>query len=323
MDLYLAVDVGGTKTDYLLADDTRELARTRTPTIKRMRASAEVAAANLARALAELTAASGLPLSGIVSTCIGTAGESVPLVRDWLHAAFTRSLPGKLLILGDVEIALDAAFPGQPGIVAIAGTGSNVAGRDHHGKVTTAGGWGPALADQGSGHRIGHEALRASFLALDQTGTTREQDAPTILLPAILDFWDLDSLDHLIEYANGCPAPDFSQLTTLVLACAREGDEVARTVLRREGEDLAHLVRLVIRRLQQASPDPTWVPPLAFTGSIMEKVAPVRESLLNTLRADFPSLQATESVVDPIAGALYRARTAPVTRAPKARPISA
>ena len=308
MSVYLAVDVGGTKTDYLLADETRVLARTRTGTIKRMRASADLAAANLSRALAELTSASGVPLAAVTRTCIGTAGNSVPLVADWLRAAFAARLPGELLLLGDVEIALDAAFFGEPGVVAIAGTGSNVAGRTHAGALTTAGGWGPALADQGSGHRIGHEALRASFLALDEANTASDEDAPTLLLPAILDLWDLDSLEHLIEYANGSPAPDFSQLTTLVVACAQQGDAVAQGVLRREGEDLAYLVGLVMRRLQRASPDAAWVPPLALTGSILEKVAPVRDALLAALRADFPSLQAADHVVDPIIGALWRAR---------------
>ncbi len=311
MNLYLAVDAGGTKTDFLLADDTLTLARTRTGTIKRMRASAELAAANLSRALAELAAASGLPTSAITGTCVGTAGETVPLVTDWLRAAFAARVPGPLLILGDVEIALDAAFPGQPGVVAIAGTGSNVAGRTHAGEVTTAGGWGPALADQGSGHRIGHEALRRAFLAIDESGIAHDEadgdQAPTLLLPAILDFWDLESLGHLVEHANS--NPDFSQLTNLVVACAQAGDTVAQGVLRREGEDLAYLVRLVISRLQSAAPDNSWLPPLAFTGSILEKVAPVREALTSTLQSSFPGHQVLPGVIDPIAGALYRART--------------
>jgi N-acetylglucosamine kinase-like BadF-type ATPase len=37
MSFFLALDAGGTKTDYVLADETRELERVRTGTIKRMR----------------------------------------------------------------------------------------------------------------------------------------------------------------------------------------------------------------------------------------------------------------------------------------------
>ncbi|MHB1698987.1 MAG: N-acetylglucosamine kinase [Acidobacteriaceae bacterium] len=326
MSFFLAVDAGGTKTDYALADDSRELARVRGGTIKRLRADADTAARNLDQALAELAARAGVPMNAITRTCVGAAGESVPLVADWLRDAFSARVSGGLLLLGDVEIALDAAFPGQPGILALAGTGSNVAGRSQTGQLTNAGGWGPALADQGSGHRIGSEGLRAAFLAIDEaTGQMaqkqmpqegeaaqkEEREAPTLLLPAIMHFWSLASIDHLIEYANSVPAPDFSRLTSVVLACATQGDAVALSVLKQEGEDLAHLVNLVARRLQQLAPDPSWVPPLAFAGGILEKVAPLRQALVAAVRAEFPSIQVREGVVDPIAGAIWRARANP------------
>ena len=90
MSFFLALDAGGTKTDYLLADETRELARVRTGTIKRMRVDAATASQNLESALAELTAQTGISMAAITRTCIGTAGESVPLVNDWLQASITR-----------------------------------------------------------------------------------------------------------------------------------------------------------------------------------------------------------------------------------------
>lgn len=307
MSFYLAVDVGGTKTDYALVDETRELARVRTGSIKRMRVDHLTATRYLDHALSELSALSGVAISAIRRTCVGTAGESVSLVSDWLRTAFKVRVPGDFLLLGDVEIALDAAFPGQPGIVAIAGTGSNVAGRAHTGELVTAGGWGPALADQGSGHRIGLEALRALFLAFDES-QYRPEILTDRLFHAVLDFWKLSSREDLIEFANSTPGPDFSALTGLVLECAQAGDTLAGEVLRREGEDLAYLVKLLARRLQRLSPDPDWVPPLAFTGSIFEKVAPVRESLVRTLQREYPALQVRSGVVDPLAGAIWRAR---------------
>ena len=314
MPFYLAIDAGGTKTDYLLADETRELARVRSATIKRLRVDADTAARTLDDALAQLSALGGISLRDITRTCIGTAGESVPLVADWLREAFAVRVSGDLLLLGDVEIALDAAFPGQPGILVLAGTGSNVAGRAPSGAITTAGGWGPALADQGSGHRIGSEALRATFLTIDENDSNQP---PTTLLPAILEFWNLPSVDSLIEYANATPAPNVSRLTSLVLTAAQNGDPVAQSVLRHEGEELAHLVHLVILRLQRlapgSAPAPNWVPPLAFAGSIMENVTPLREALLASLRTHFTTLQALPGVVDPIAGALWRARQTPTT----------
>ncbi|MGA7157897.1 MAG: BadF/BadG/BcrA/BcrD ATPase family protein, partial [Acidobacteriaceae bacterium] len=208
---------------------------------------------------------------------------------------------GNLILLGDVEIALDAAFHGATGVLAMAGTGSNVAGRMPDGSLVTAGGWGPELADQGSGHKIGREGLRAAFLALDE-------QRPTALLNAILDFWQIPSISLLVEHANSRPTPDFSRLTEVILHCAHQGDAVAAEVLRNEGEDLAKLVRIVLRRIHAAAPEAA-LPSLAFTGSILEKVPPVREALIAAVRSEFPTLQTLDGVVDPIAGALWRART--------------
>ena len=301
MAFYLAVDVGGTKTEYVLGDETHELARVRGGTIKRMRTDANNASQNLDKAFAELTTLTGVPMKSITRSCVGAAGVTVALVTEWIREAFAERVDGSLILVGDVEIALDAAFFGGPGVLVMAGTGSNVAGRTTAGHLTTAGGWGPALADQGSGNRIGHQSLRETFLAIDE-------DRTTTLLPAILDLWELPGIEPLIGYANQIPAPDFSLLAPLVVSCAAAGDAVAQNVLRREAEDLAHLARIVIERVRRNDDRPGWLPDLAFTGSILEHVAPIRDGIVDALRRDLPSLEVLPGIVDPILGALWRAR---------------
>ncbi|WP_158941453.1 N-acetylglucosamine kinase [Granulicella sp. S190] len=303
MAFYLALDVGGTKTEYVLADDSRELGRVRGGTIKRMRTDAQTATQNLNKALSELTALTGVSMKSITRSCVGAAGVTVALVTDWIREAFAERVGGSLILVGDVEIALDAAFFGGPGVLVMAGTGSNVAGRTVTGELTTAGGWGPALADQGSGSRIGHQALRDTFFAIDE-------DRITTLLPAILELWQLHDLDSLIGYANQIPAPDFTRLAPLVVKCAAEGDGVAQNVLHREAEELAHLAHLVIKRLMRnaSGQRPDWTPDLAFTGSILEHVAPIRDGIVSALRHNHPSLKVLPGTVDPILGALWRAR---------------
>ena len=301
MAFYLAIDAGGTKTDFVLADETRTLARQRTGTIKRLRTDADTALSNLEEGLRGLTEQSGIPMSSITRTCLGTAGETVPMVADWLRETIAERVGGRLLLLGDVEIALDAAFRGGPGILILAGTGSNVAGRTPSGKLSTTGGWGPMLSDQGSGHAIGLRAIRSIFLAIDEGRTTALQQA-------VMDFWNMPSLDLLIEYANRTPAPDVSRLTHLVLSVAQHGDAVAQEVLKAEGESLAYIVRLLILRLQAMQGDASFIPQIAFAGSIMERVMPVRDVLIATLRKEFPALRTMDGVVDPIEGALWRAR---------------
>ena len=301
MALYLAVDLGGTKTEYVLADETRELARVRGGTIKRMRTDEGTADQNFIQALAELEKESGASMREVARSCVGAAGITVALVTDWVRKVFAEHVGGELILVGDVEIALDGAFFGGPGVLVMAGTGSNVAGRSSTGRLTTAGGYGPALGDQGSGARIGQQALRDIFIAIDE-------ERETTLLPAILKLWDLPGIDELVGYANRIPSPDLTKLAPVVLSCAEAGDAVAQQVLHREAEELAHLVRIVIDRLRKDDPRPDWIPDLAFTGSILEHVAPVREGIVEVLRQNFPTLKVIPGMVDPLLGALWRAR---------------
>ena len=304
MSYFLAVDAGGTKTEFVLGEEERELARTRTGTIKRMRTDEATAARNLDEALQAISHQSGVSMDRIHQTCIGTAGETVPLVAEWLAAAFAARVGGRLEIVGDVEVALDAAFHGGRGVLVLAGTGSNVAGRDQRGRIVTAGGWGPALADQGSGHFIGLEALRSGFLA-------RDQQRPTRLLDAAMAHWRLPSLEILVEYANAIPAPDYSKLAPMVVELAANGDTVAAEVLTKAGSDLAYLAGLVIeriRRSEEADGKQFTVPEVAFAGSILQQVRPVCVALQVALLGVYPEVVFQQSIVDPVLGALWRAR---------------
>jgi glucosamine kinase len=305
MRYFLGVDAGGTKAEFLLGDETRELARVRTATIKRMKAEAQVVEANLLGALQQLTSATGVSMQAVTRCCIGTAGESVPLVVDWLRDAFGRHVGGELIVVGDVEVALDAGFFGKRGVLVLAGTGSNVAARASTGKIVTAGGWGPAMADQGSGHFLGLEGLRRGFLAIDQR-------RPTRLLDEVKAHWGLASLGELIEFANANPAPDFSKLAPLVVACANDGDPVAQEVLAQAGSDLADLAGLVIedvRQLEAESGGPFELPGVAVAGSILGNVVPVRHAMEDSLQEMYPGIEVLETPVDPAAGALWNARS--------------
>lgn len=307
MAFFLGVDGGGTKAVFVLGDETSELARVRTGTIKRMKTDAATAEANLRSALRDLESATGVAARSIARCCVGTAGESVPLVTDWLQDAFGRHVGGELVIVGDVEIALDSAFFGKRGVLALAGTGSNVAGRAATGAVVRAGGWGPALADQGSGYFLGIESLRRGFLALDE-------GRPTRLLEAAREFWGLPSVAALIEFANAQPAPDFSKLAPGVVALAEEGDAVAREVVQQGGRDLAMLVGVVIGHIQRMEAQgqgggAAFEPPaVAVAGSILEHVTGVRDALTAALAERYPGIRVLETPADPPAGALWRAR---------------
>ncbi|HWT65846.1 MAG TPA: BadF/BadG/BcrA/BcrD ATPase family protein [Terracidiphilus sp.] len=302
MQYFLAVDSGGTKAEFLLADETRELARATCGTIKRVNADAADAARHLDAALAELERVTRVRMSQITSTCIGTSGNTVPLVTDWLRESFAGRVAGALTIVGDVEIALDAVFHGERGVLVLAGTGSNVAARMADGTIQTAGGWGPMLADQGSGHWIGMEGLRRGFLA-------RDQGKPTSLLAAACALWNLPEEDALIEFANAQPAARYAaKFAPSVVALAEQGDPVAAGILKQGGRDLAYLASLLIERMRAAESTAFVLPQVAIAGSILAKVERERMALEQELTERYPGIAFIQEPADPVLGALWRAR---------------
>ncbi len=301
MSYFLAVDAGGSKTEFLLADGDRELGRVTCASIKRLNATEEEATAELHDALIRLAALTGVGMNKVLQTCIGTSGITVPLVVDWLREKFSHSVSGQLLIVGDVDIALDAVFPGGRGVLVLSGTGSNVAGRGADGKIITAGGWGPMLADQGAGYWIGLEGLRRGFLAIDEQRSTN-------LLEEARRLWGLPTVKALIAFGNADPRPRYADLAPLVVSCAAQGDEIAGEILDQGATDLAYLAQLVIDRIQTAEGADAPLPVVATAGSILGKVKRVRDKVMGLLRERYPQLQFDLEPADPVVGALYRAR---------------
>jgi glucosamine kinase len=48
---------------------------------------------------------------------------------------------------------------------------------------------------------------------------------------------------------------------------------------------------------------------MAFTGSILENIPAVRNALIAAVQREFPGVDTPDQPVDPIQGALWRART--------------
>jgi glucosamine kinase len=301
MSLFLAIDAGGTKTRCLLADETRVLARATTGSIKLMRVGEAEASSRLHAMLAEVAALADVNLSDVTQTCIGLAGLSIDAVREWIEREINRTVGGALLLAGDDEIALDGAFHGGPGILIIAGTGSVVLGRAADGAIYHAGGWGPAIGDEGSGFWIGQEALRAGFWAHDR-------NVATTLLTEIGELWGAKSLGEIVEKGNDRPSPDFAALAPVVTRCADAGDELATAVLERAGVELAEQAALVAIKMKESGVKRKI--DAAYTGSVLEHISQVRSAMVAALKVSSPGVKVMEGAVDALEGALWRAREA-------------
>jgi N-acetylglucosamine kinase-like BadF-type ATPase len=300
MKYFLGLDIGGTKTACALADEQKILARSQAGSAKVLRVSKDEAAEHLRRVLDTVSAESGIELADITASCIGTAGIAVADVTEWLREQMASRVGGTLTLVGDEIITLDAAFPGEPGVIVIAGTGSNVIGRSRSGWTTSAGGWGPAISDEGSGSVLGQQALRRVFSAIDA-------GEEPLLLHRVLDHLGLQNRDDLVGVANALDF-SFASLMPVIVQAAQDGDRVAQETLLRGGEALAGLVMHVIGRLAKVEPGIEKGLKIASTGSILAHVEEISGAMRRTLLAVYPQLEFVPGTVDSLDGAIYRAR---------------
>jgi N-acetylglucosamine kinase-like BadF-type ATPase len=132
MALVLGIDGGGTRTRAAIVDGERQLAYAEGGSIKRLRVGAEAAEENLRALLAEVYAQAGVKCLHAAS--VGVASASMPGVPEWILEILHAQGVAHAEVVGDEVIALDAAFRGGPGILQIAGTGSNCIGRAPDGR---------------------------------------------------------------------------------------------------------------------------------------------------------------------------------------------
>jgi len=174
MNAVLGVDGGGTRTRASLVDDGKVLAYGENGSIKRLRVGEEAAEANLRELLKDVFAEAGI--KGVFAASVGVASCSLPGTVEWITAVLKDFGAKHSEVVGDEVIALDAAFQGGPGILQIAGTGSNTIGRAPDGSREGAGGYSSRLGDEGSGYWIGLNAVRRGLHAFDREQPTRILD---------------------------------------------------------------------------------------------------------------------------------------------------
>lgn len=297
MSVVLGIDGGGTRTRAKIVADGKVIGYGESGSIKRLRVGAEAAEANLRAILKQVYAEAGV--KGVDAACCGVASVSMPGITEWITAVFNDFGVKKSDVVGDEVIALDAAFKGGPGILQIAGTGSNTIGRAPDGSRESAGGWSSRLGDNGSGYWIGLHSVRRALKAYDE-------ERPTEILKRVGEKWGTPSIDQLVNVGDGTPGPDFAALAPIVSELAEAGDAVALNVLEQAGKDLIDFVLLVRAKLRRKHNIAGEVP-VAWTGSVIEKITMVREAFFKGLHEAAPAMPVSDTAVVSIDGAVWRA----------------
>lgn len=305
MSYYLGIDGGGTKTTCAVGDESYLLAIATAGPSNIVRVGEVQARESLQQSVRQACAAAGITPVQVSHACVGGSGAARPELAEVVRGFLAEILPTPIDVVGDMQIALEAAFDTGPGVIVIAGTGSIAYGRDRQGRTVRAGGWGFAIGDEGSAHWIGRSAVSAVLRAADLTDETAERRAHSSFAAALFKAWGVTSLADLARAANSIPPPDFAALFPSVAASS---DHLAEQVLTNAGRELAHAAAVVIRRL--FAKDHTASVPVAMTGGVFRHAPLVRQVFYNELRTLDPRAEVNPQVVEPVEGALRMARRA-------------
>jgi glucosamine kinase len=298
MNVVLGIDGGGTRTRASIVTGERVLAHAENGSIKRLRVGAEAAEEHLRALLKDVYAQAGV--TGVRAASAGIASAAMPGTTEWITAVFQDFSIERSEVVGDEVIALDAAFHGGPGILQIAGTGSNTIGRAPDGSRECAGGWSSHLGDEGSGYWIGLHSVRRALQAYDR-------EEPTQILKKVGEIWGTPSLDDLVNLGDSTPGPDFAALAPAISELAQADDLVAVKVLRQAAADLVEFVLLVRAKLRRKHAIEGEVP-VAWTGGVIEHMPLVREAFFAGLHTAAPQMPVAHESVVSLEGALWRAK---------------
>jgi len=196
------------------------------------------------RALGSCLHEAGFEGAEFEAACLGFSGgaaDKEAYVRESVKAKRT-------VVTHDAFVALVGATAGEPGVVAIAGTGSMAFGRNREGKTARAGGWGYLFGDEGGGFDLVRQGLRAALR--DEEGWGRK----TALRDALVSSAGATSANDLLHrfYTDEYPRERVAAFSKRVDRVARDGDAVAQEILLMAAQQLATMVSAVRAQLFDA-----------------------------------------------------------------------
>ena len=210
---------------------------------------------------------------------------------------------GVVRVMEDTRSVLAAAFGDGPGIVVIAGTGSNVAGQKSAGDpIEKAGGWGHLFSDEGSAYDITHRGLQSAFVTYD----VERKVSP--LAREFLVATNQNSMEELVAFLlKDTSKTAFARWAQCVFAAHQKGDKDASRVLEWSAKMLSGSIAVVARRFKFTSLK------IALTGGLFENQAAYLKIFQRILKKEYPG---SESFLLKVPGVFGAARLAGLEEMP-------
>lgn len=305
MNTYLGVDGGGSKTAFLLIDESGGVLASHTegpayhPEI-----GLQAMRVMLARGILATLERAALSPSHLGFAFLGLPayGEDSRL-QAALDSAASPPLPLDRYRCGnDAVCAWAGALACQDGINLVAGTGS-IAYGEFDGRSARAGGWGELFSDEGSSYWIAREGLNLFSRMSD--GRTVRGPLYQILRSHFRLQLDLDLCGAIYDQ-NQIQRSQLAALAPLVAEAAAGGDAQASALFARAADELVMLVDAV--RGQLGIPPQATVS-VSHSGGVLQQPEPLLSLVRTRLESEGRRYRVLAPRLPPAAGAaLYAAR---------------
>ena len=307
MRTFLGVDGGGTKTDFLLIDESgRVLVARRQGSAYYLEIGIDALQSMLVATINDLLASACVSPAQVTYAFLGLPayGENAELqprldriVSDVLPIARCRSA-------NDVVCGWAGALAGGDGINIVAGTGS-IAYGEFESRSARAGGWGELFSDEGSAYWVAREALNLFSRMSD--GRTDRAPLYDLIREHFRTHTDLD----VCAAVYGPPPLTRSEvgaLAPILASAAHAGDLAARGIFVAAAHELAAIVHAVRDNL--AVPPEVRLP-VSYSGGMFRPDNMTLPLLREALATSDRRYEFAAPRLSPIAGAvLYAAKLA-------------
>lgn len=303
--LFLGVDGGGTKTDFVLVDgEGRVVATAEGPSSYHPQVGIagvrEVLAGGLASLFRQAAIDSGAITYGFFGLPAYGEDSEAQLSLDAMPAPLLRH--DRYRCGNDMVCAWSGSLAGADGINIVAGTGSIGYG-ERRGSTARAGGWGELFGDEGSAYWVAVQGLNAF---------TRMSDGRLPVGPLYTAFKTSlglrEDLELCAKLTHANSRDSIAALSQLVARAAHAGDSSAIGIFTRAAQELAGVVAAVRQRLKFERDEPV---PVSYSGGLFNAEAVILEPLKHELEAMSGNYRLQPPIFPPsIGAAIYAARLA-------------
>ena len=275
---FLGIDIGATKTDALIADETgRALGLVRVGPGNHQTVGYDGMASTLRDAIVQVLSRSSVSVDLVAGAGFGIAGYDWPSQRPRMLETIRQAIEidAPLQVVNDAVLGLLAGTDAGWGVALVAGTSNNCRGRDPAGREGRVTGDGSQFGEYGGAGELVEKALHAAVAAWSKRGPS------TKLSDALVKHLGARNVDDMIEGLSLRRYVLVADAAPVVFRVAEAGDRVAQEVIEWSGRELGDLAVGVICQLgfERLSFDVVLVGGLFNGGSLF--VEPVRDTILS------------------------------------------